>query len=261
MRDTDVTEQAIAIGKIRTDGGTQPRAELRQDVVDDYAERFDAGDNFPPVDVFYDGTDYWLADGFHRYHGASKAGLVKLLANVHQGTQREAVLFSVSANISNGLRRSNQDKRRAVETLLRDKEWRKWTDREIAKRCAVCADLVGDIRRSLSVSDSEPRKYTTKHGTESTMRTDRINAGRKPKAEPEEVVEVVDTSTGEVHDPKDLEVVTTRREPIVKCPKIALELPKDNPDSAARTLLSFFDRDFIKSMIDRLMVLMQGEME
>ena len=52
--------------QIRQDGGTQPRAEIWQDVVDDYAEQMTAGATFPPIVVFYDGTHYWLADGFHR---------------------------------------------------------------------------------------------------------------------------------------------------------------------------------------------------
>ena len=56
----------LSIDSIRIDGGTQPRAELRNDVVKDYAELMRAGAAFPPVSVFYDGQDYWLADGFHR---------------------------------------------------------------------------------------------------------------------------------------------------------------------------------------------------
>ena len=51
---------------IRLDGGTQPRAKIDQAVCDEYAERMKAGEKFPPIDVFFDGEDYWLADGFHR---------------------------------------------------------------------------------------------------------------------------------------------------------------------------------------------------
>jgi hypothetical protein len=32
------------------------------------------GRNSPPVVVFYDGTSYWLADGFHRVKAAEQAG-------------------------------------------------------------------------------------------------------------------------------------------------------------------------------------------
>jgi len=51
---------------IRLDGDTQPRAKIDQAVCDDYGERMKAGEKFPAIDVFFDGEDYWLADGFHR---------------------------------------------------------------------------------------------------------------------------------------------------------------------------------------------------
>jgi hypothetical protein len=58
----------INILNIRIDGGTQPRQEINYEVVKDYAELMREGVAFPPVTVFFDGVDYWLADGFHRYH-------------------------------------------------------------------------------------------------------------------------------------------------------------------------------------------------
>src|ERR1700722_14805947 len=80
------------------------------------------------------------------------------LAEMHvirQGTRRDAVLFSVGANASHGLRRTNDDKRRAVMTLLSDSEWRKWPLRKIARRCGVHHEMVGTARRSLADSASD----------------------------------------------------------------------------------------------------------
>jgi hypothetical protein len=79
------------------------------------------------------------------------------------------------------MRRTNADKRRAVETLLRDEEWGKWSDREIASRTETSAPLVASVRLTVnSYSDSE-RTYTTKHGSVATMRTAGIGRGsRKP---------------------------------------------------------------------------------
>jgi len=73
----------------------------------------------------------------------------------------------------NGLRRTNEDKRKAVLTLLNDAEWAKWSDREIARRCGVNHELVSRLRPSLAENASEkpvPRTFTTKHGTVTTMR-------------------------------------------------------------------------------------------
>jgi hypothetical protein len=72
------------------------------------------------------------------------------------------------------LRRTNEDKRRAVLTLLQDEEWTQWSDREIARRCGVSHQMVAPIRSSLVVATSE-RIVTTKHGTVTTMNT--VNIG------------------------------------------------------------------------------------
>ena len=57
--------------------------------------------------------------------------------------------------------------------LLNDKEWAKWSDREIARRCNVSNNFVGTLRPSLSSKDSE-RTYTTKHGTVAKMDTSNV---------------------------------------------------------------------------------------
>ena len=59
--------------QIRMDGGTQPLAELQKEVMEDYAELMRAGVKFPPIVVFHDGDNYWLADGFHRMGAALRA--------------------------------------------------------------------------------------------------------------------------------------------------------------------------------------------
>lgn len=132
---------------IRIDGGTQSRVELDAATVAEYAEAFAAGAEFPAVTVFFDGSDRWLADGFHRYFGAKKAGKKQILEHIIPGTQREAVLYSVKANGTHGLKRTNADKRKAVETLAKDEEWGKWSDRKIAEAAGVSVTFVSALRR------------------------------------------------------------------------------------------------------------------
>jgi uncharacterized ParB-like nuclease family protein len=67
---------------IRTDGGTQPRSFVDYDAVDDYAEAMGTGAKFPPITVFYDGTDYWLADGFHRIAAVQQRGIDEVECDV-----------------------------------------------------------------------------------------------------------------------------------------------------------------------------------
>lgn len=170
----------ITLKDIRIDGGTQPRMSINEHIVAEYADAMRAGVVFPPLTVFFDGADYWLADGFHRYH-ALKASGATVDIDSRSGTRRDAVLFSVGANDSHGLRRTNEDKRKAVQTLLADSEWAAWSDRKIADACAVSHPFVAALRpRSLETVSSEKsgaaRKVTTKHGTETTMKTAGIAA-------------------------------------------------------------------------------------
>lgn len=181
---------SVHIDKIRLDGGTQSRAAISDATVADYAEAMaDPNTVFPPITLYFDGADYWLADGFHRLAAWRQIGRTDIPADVRQGDRRRAILHSVAANSAHGLRRTNEDKRRAVLTLLEDQEWAQWSDREIARKCAVSNDFVSRTRRSLSSNDSENameiRSFTTKHGTPAKMNTDRI--GGQPPARPEPV--------------------------------------------------------------------------
>jgi len=140
----------IELSKIRIDGGTQTREKLNEATVKEYIEAINAGATFPPVTLFFDGSAYWLADGFHRYFAAKKAGKKQIHEDITPGTQRDAVLHSLGANTAHGLPRSNKDKQRAVETLLNDPEWSKWSNRAIAEKCVVSHSYVNTLREKVT---------------------------------------------------------------------------------------------------------------
>lgn len=170
--------KTLSTDKIRIDGGTQPRAQIDMITVDEYAEAMQSGASFPPVVVFFDGAEYWLADGFHRYHAASRVNGKTLSCEVKNGTQREAVLYSVGANATHGMRRTNADKRRAVLTLLNDKDWAKWSDRKIAEICAVSEMTVGRIRsESIYNNVIDTPRIVERGGTVYEMQT--ANIGKR----------------------------------------------------------------------------------
>ncbi len=129
------------------DGGAQMRVEMSEQTIADYAEEMAAGTVFPPVIVYYDGEVYWLADGFHRVEAAREVGRESIDAEIQEGSDRDAILHGIGANARHGLRRTQADKRRAVEALLRDPAWFKWSDRHIAKVANVDPKTVGKIRR------------------------------------------------------------------------------------------------------------------
>ncbi|NJN74859.1 MAG: ParB N-terminal domain-containing protein [Limnothrix sp. RL_2_0] len=175
-------KKSVPLSKIVLDAGTQIRAKISQDTIEEYAERLKAGDEFPPVILFYDRAEdaYYMGDGFHRYHAHKLNKKRNIEAEIKKGDLRDAVLFAVEANTTHGLKRTNADKRRAVQTLLEDEEWASWSDREISRRCAVSNKFVGDVRRSLCMEHSE-RTYKDKHGK--TVKMNVENIGHKPKTQ------------------------------------------------------------------------------
>lgn len=171
----------LAIEKIRLDGGTQPRESLDGETIATYVEAWQSNAEFPPITVFFDGTDYWCADGFHRTESAKAARVEKIRADIRQGSQRDAILFSAGANDKHGKPRTNADKRRSVTRLLTDDEWGKRSDRWIAEKCAVHNSFVSRMRAELSPSDSsQPRT-----GKDGKTRKQKIgSAGEKrPRSE------------------------------------------------------------------------------
>ena len=123
-------------------------------IVAEYAELMKAGSQFPPITVFHDGGNYWLADGYHRLEAADEARLEEIHAVVREGSRRDATLFACGANRDHGLRRTRADVRRAITTLVTDDEWKSWANRAIADMVGCSPTTVGTIRDQLSKLDN-----------------------------------------------------------------------------------------------------------
>ena len=165
----------LALSKIRRDGGTQPRAELNEEWAGDIAERMADGAEFLPVTVYQDGTDLWLADGFHRCRGADIAGIEYIAAYVVTGTRQDARDYANSGapNGRHGLRESKQDRWRRIENMLRDHP--DWTLMQVGEHCEVSHMTVKRVRESIfnNVKDTDERTVT-RNGTTYTMNTGNI---------------------------------------------------------------------------------------
>jgi hypothetical protein len=104
--------------------------------------------------------------------------MLDILADVHEGTKRDARLFSASANGTHGMRLSNADKRRSVLVLLLDKEWAQWSNNQIAKHCHVTHTMVNKIRNEL-----EPKRVETVSPPASKPNKDAVAVSELPKKE------------------------------------------------------------------------------
>jgi hypothetical protein len=173
------------------DPSLQTRVTICKDTVEEYCEGLRNGAKMPPVTVFFDGKNYYLADGWHRYFAHRNAGFADIEVEIVNGTKREAQRFALSANSKHGLRRSNEDKRKSVLTAFQDEEWSQWSDREVAKNCVVSHNFVSKLRKLFG----EPREEVkaTRNGKELTMKVNNEASRQEQDANEFRLAEMADT--------------------------------------------------------------------
>jgi uncharacterized ParB-like nuclease family protein len=180
-----MTQKDLRLHDIRRDDSAQPRAMLNTDHIKDLADALEDGDgktraDLTPVDVFYDGHSYWLADGFHRWSAYHRAKRDFIPAVVHEGGLRDAVLYSITANTQHSvLKMTREEKRASVTRLLKDEEWGQWSDREIGRRAGVHHETVGKVRAELSGENRQIERKVRRGDSEYTVQTAKINGGRE----------------------------------------------------------------------------------
>lgn len=169
---------SVTIADIVIDAGTQIRAAINEDVVTQYAERMAAGDVFPAVVLFHDGSAYYVGDGFHRTMAAQRNGLVEIPSDVRPGTKQDALWFALAANRENGLQLTKADKKHAI--LLALQTWPERSANQIADQIGCGQQYVSRIRDEVTPMRNLPSRVTGKDGKSYPASR---NAGPHPKAE------------------------------------------------------------------------------
>ena len=239
-----MSEQMLDISKIRIDGDTQPRLAIDQTVVAEYADLLESGTVFPPVQVVSDGAVHWLVDGFHRYFAHRKRGRKQIKAEVTTGLQDEAQWLSLSANKAHGLRRTNNDKAKAVIKALKMRS--ELTDNAIAEHVGVATNTVCKYRSSME----EARRLRES----------------KPSSGSGSVVQIAQQPSrigrdGKKYNPSARRGVSKAFTPIRQstkpAPMTALSMPHD-PVMGARTLIELFKPDYLRALIAHLSEHLKG---
>jgi len=140
------TLKTVPLDAINISGGTQSRLKIDEDYVEEILGKMKEDTEYLPVTVFFDGKEYWLADGFHRFHATRKNGKASIKCNVTNGLLRDAILYSKSANNRHGLPPTLQDKLHNVKEMIDDFEWGGWSNREIGRICDVSHVTVAKMR-------------------------------------------------------------------------------------------------------------------
>lgn len=184
--------EELALDSLTIDDGAdeieriQPRAGLNEAKAEEYAQVFREGGEMPPGRVYTDGSTRWLARGYHRYHGARRAGRTSLRFELRPGTRRDAWLDAMEDNGQHGLPRSDADKRLLARKILLDEELQRFTDSDLARRFQLSRGFMGIMRKEVlpsTVDEGQPRpRLSMRGGKPIEIDTARIGSRQKEAA-------------------------------------------------------------------------------
>lgn len=158
--------KVLSIDLLVIDADTQARVSISEETVDTYVEVVEESNEwpFPAVDVFHDGSKYYVADGFHRYLAAKRLKRASISCVVHKGTSKDAKIFGMTANDNHGLRMSREDKRACVAWLL--EHGGKMTHAEISEKAGV---VQRTVRRIVADRKADAENRTMSYSTSKTL--------------------------------------------------------------------------------------------
>jgi len=259
--------KTIKLSDIVIDAGTQQREKINDDVVAEYSEAMKCGFKFPPITTFFNGAQYFLVDGFHRYWASKLLEISDVESDIHEGTKREAILYSAGVNGTHGIRPTNADKRKAVLILLNDDEWVKWSDNQIAKHCKVTQPFVSKIRKEVITVITHKDGMVNNHGVELNSTSTRKPAlnrddDQKLSTGNEENHEEFDEKEQAIIELKDTVISLDEENTRLKDALAANQLPEEEIQSAAEIIAELRARvkaleaelDAVKSSRDGYMV-------
>ncbi|MEV5124714.1 ParB N-terminal domain-containing protein [Streptomyces decoyicus] len=96
-----------------------------------------------------------VVDGLHRLKAARLRGDTKIVARFVDGTETDAFVLAVEANIRHGLPLSLADRKRAAVHIIGTHP--QWSDRRVALATGLSAGTVADLRRRSGDSGTEAR--------------------------------------------------------------------------------------------------------
>nr|ADE10220.1 transcriptional regulator [Actinoplanes liguriensis] len=132
------------------------------------------GAELPPIVVHR--ATMRVIDGAHRLSAARLRGDDRIRAVLFDGTEQEAYVLSVKANVTHGLPLSAAERTRAAERIITMHP--DWSDRMIAASSGLGARTVGGLRRRRAASGESPAGLRSRAGRDSRVRPAGSTAGR-----------------------------------------------------------------------------------
>ncbi|MBB2911033.1 hypothetical protein FHS43_002298 [Streptosporangium becharense] len=148
-------------------------------------------DELPPIVVHR--PTMKVVDGMHRLHAARLSNRETVEVTYFEGSEKEAFVLAVEANVKHGLPLSLPDRKESARRILRN--FPEWSDRAIAARVGLSNKTVGALRRDSAAHTAQPAVRVGRDGrvrplspAEGRLRACHI-LSRKPDAPLREIAE------------------------------------------------------------------------
>lgn len=151
--------QELSIDAIVVDDAFQSRIATDPEHVLVFDEMIRNGMEIHPVVVFWTGERYILADGFHRYHAHKKRlGVRSIRAEIKQGSERDAMIYSAGANRLSIKSPSHADRKKAAFMLFADPDWWAKTNAEIGAHVGTAKSNITTYRGIYGAENGIPSR-------------------------------------------------------------------------------------------------------
>jgi transposase-like protein len=133
---------------------------------------------FPPVRAWFDGTEHWLADGFHRINAAMIAGQAEISAYIFKGALSAAIWDSYGANSRHGLPRKQSEIVTIINRALQHPNSAQLSNVELARHLGIPEATLRRWRKRLSSSSGDDGfRVVNRNGTTYRLRVGGIGKG------------------------------------------------------------------------------------
>ncbi|MCL2623755.1 MAG: hypothetical protein FWD31_08830 [Planctomycetaceae bacterium] len=249
------------IESLTADPDLQIRVKINEETISLYAEQMATEDEmmkFPAVEIYYDGTKYWLADGHHRRAAAEKAGHDNVWAVVKSGTRADALWGAILGNGKQGFGLTRADKQRAI--ILAIVEWPDRSNVMLAEAIGCGESTIRRYREQKTTSPNGDVDNLRRIGRDGKTRPAKKKTKTKSSSKPDSTdpLESQETSDSLLEQESDVAVSETseqQTEPSFRPGSLPTKkyvgetqlkpIPRDRPDILVGNLIAFFPQEFI----------------
>ncbi len=124
---------SLELNHLRTLFENEEVAPLSEAILNRYLSEISAAQSCSKLRVCFDGSEYWLFDGYHRLEAMRKLGFNMCVVQVYKGTRRDAFRRYIKDKLRCQGRQSSHVFKHCLNVLGKDNEWGSAKEEKLAQ--------------------------------------------------------------------------------------------------------------------------------